>query len=438
MRNRLFVIAAGAGVVMMAGSVQAAGDAVVPEPPVRKDRIRVLIVTGGHDFEREPFFAMFDGHPDITWREVTQPDAAQWMSPERADEYDVLVWYDFWLKIAPQAREHLQALLAEGKPVVALHHSICNYLNWPEAFKILGARFYPASDYGVPKATFTYDVTLPVLVADPFHPITRFQNDFVLHDEAYKGMTFASGLHPLLITTSPQNDRLIGWTHTYGASPIVYLQGGHGPSAFGNPGYRRVLVQAIRWAAGRLPDPSNDGFVRLFNGVSLDGWTVTGDPAGFVVDKGILRSESGKHGQWIRTNRTYGNFVLRLDWRICQDGNSGVFIRAADTGEPWNTGAEIQLSNDPRDDIHCTGSLYGRVAVDPRPDETAEVWHHLEIRCVGPRITIFADNLPVIDVDQRDVPAMKDVPLNGYIGLQDAHRPGWVEYRNILIKELPE
>jgi uncharacterized protein len=36
---------------------------------------------------------------------------------------------------------------------------------------------------------------------------------------------------------------------TAGASPVAYLQPGHGPTAFGNPNYRRLVANAIRWAA---------------------------------------------------------------------------------------------------------------------------------------------------------------------------------------------
>jgi hypothetical protein len=187
----------------------------------------------------------------------------------------------------------------------------------------------------------------------------------------------------------------------------------------------------------RLPDPSEKGFNPLFNGKDLDGWTVVGDPAGFTIKDGILHSESLKNGQWLRSNKQYGDFVLRLEWRVSRNGNAGVFIRAKKDGNPWETGSEIQISNEPRNDAHCTGSLYGSVSVNPRPDEMAEVWHEFEIRCIGPRVTVFADNIPIVDVDGRKVPGLKDKPLTGYIGLQDSHNAtGWVEYRKVLIKEI--
>lgn len=42
------------------------------------------------------------------------------------------------------------------------------------------------------------------------------------------------------------------------------------------------------------------------------------------------------------------------------------------------------------------GSLYGLAAVDPRPDESAEVWHSYEIHCVGNRYTVIADGVTCV------------------------------------------
>ena len=100
-----------------------------------------------------------------------------------------------------------------------------------------------------------------------------------------------------------------------------------------------------------------DDFVPLFNGKNLDGWTVVGDPKGFTVRNGILRSDIPYVGQWLRTNRMYGDFILKLEWRVSKEGNAGVFIRAKEQGYPWITGSEIQISNEQRDLAHCTGSL---------------------------------------------------------------------------------
>ena len=65
------------------------------------------------------------------------------------------------------------------------------------------------------------------------------------------------------------------------------------------------------------------------------------------------------------------------------------------------------------------------------------MWHEFWMVCRGPLVTVYADNIPVIEVDSRTVPALAKKPLAGFIGLQDSHNPkGWIEYRKMLIKEL--
>ena len=102
----------------------------------------------------------------------------------------------------------------------------------------------------------------------------------------------------------------------------------------------------------------------------------------------------------------------------------------------WKTW--VQISNDPRDPMHCTGALYGYAAVKPRPDESADKWHSFEITCQGSKIRVVSDGVECIDYDQATSDKTKDKPLKGFLGLQDAHAPAGntIEYRNLRIKEL--
>ena len=204
----------------------------------------------------------------------------------------------------------------------------------------------------------------------------------------------------------------------------------------------------IAFSATAAPDVDDEGFILLFNGENLDGWKIWGDPAGYKVEDGVIRSVTGwghAYGMYY-AERQFGDFVLKIDWRVAEKGNSGVFIRVPTVegppaeNHPWVTGYEVQIScEEPRrDDAHCTGSLYAYSPVIARPAEEAEVWRTYEITCKGPRISVKVDGILVNDFDQTTQENTKDKPLSGYIALQDSHGPEgtWVEYRNIRVKEL--
>jgi len=220
-------------------------------PPDAK--IRVLVVTGGHDFEHDAFFKIFSDDPGITFKPVEHPNAHRELAAGAATNYDVLVAYDMHQEISDDAKANLLAWLNHGKGLVVLHHAIASYQDWPEYSKIIGARYYLQKTMvnGVEKARSTYqhDLNFTIHVVDPNHPVTRGIHDFEIHDETYNLFDVAEDVHPLLTATDAHSNKLIGWAKTYGPARVVYLQSGHDHFAYENPNYRKIVSQAIRWAA---------------------------------------------------------------------------------------------------------------------------------------------------------------------------------------------
>ena len=62
--------------------------------PGEENPLRVLLVTGGHPFEAQPFFDVFDADAALTWTHVAQPEAQAFFHPDRGTEWDVFVLYD--------------------------------------------------------------------------------------------------------------------------------------------------------------------------------------------------------------------------------------------------------------------------------------------------------------------------------------------------------
>ena len=216
-------------------------------------KVRILVVTGGHDFEQQPFFKLFQDNSDITYKAVEHPKAHALLKADAAKEWDVLVLYDMYQNISEEAKADFLARLKEGKGLVVMHHAIASYQKWPEYAKIIGAKYYleKTTVNGVekPVSIWEHDVKFNLRVADPNHPVTRGVKDFQIHDETYNLFDVAPDVHPLVTTDEPKSNKLISWAKTYGSARVVYLQSGHDHFAYENPHFQQILKQAIRWVA---------------------------------------------------------------------------------------------------------------------------------------------------------------------------------------------
>ena len=228
-----------------------AGGCTAPNSPAHK--IRVLLVTGGHGFERKGFLQLFETNLDISLQTVEHTNLPPLLKMDAARRYDVLVLYDYWQDISEEMKSDFVARLKEGKGLVVLHHALCSYQDWPEYRRIVGGRYYlkRAVVDGVEKSPSTYQHGrhFVIHVVDRNHPVTRGVEDFEMHDETYKGFDCTADVHPLLMTDDPESSKVIAWSKTYEAARVVFIQSGHDYFAWDNPNYQRLLKQAIRWVA---------------------------------------------------------------------------------------------------------------------------------------------------------------------------------------------
>jgi uncharacterized protein len=222
----------------------------VASPPSKQ--IRILVVTGGHSYKAEEFNQMLSSlGSNITWQVAELPGAYDMFLPENRTKYDVLVFYHMWQKITDEQAKNFAGCIREGKPLVALHHSICAYDDWPEYFNIIGGKYFhkPTTVKGKEYAACSYihDLHFNVKVVDSKNPVSKGVKDFEIFDETYKGYYIEDGVTPLLTTTEPSSNQVIGWTKQYGKARVVTLQSGHDVPTFENPSFRKLLKQAIEW-----------------------------------------------------------------------------------------------------------------------------------------------------------------------------------------------
>jgi type 1 glutamine amidotransferase len=253
----------------------------------------VAVVTKGHPFDAPAFFEVFDANRHIDWTHVEHPAALELVEPERAAEFDVFVMYDMpgiaftgadppveFSSPPPGYPDKFRALLERGKGMVFLHHAVAGWPAWEGYGDIVGGRFLyqPATVRGTdfPDSGYRHDVRHTVQVLDPDHPICDgIDARFEITDELYLSHVFEDDVEPLMRSTydfvdsnfysadrairgtrndrtgwrHPRGSNLVAWTKTVGRSPIAYLQFGDGPQTYADPTYRRIVANAITWAA---------------------------------------------------------------------------------------------------------------------------------------------------------------------------------------------
>jgi len=210
-----------------------------------------------------------------------------------------------------------------------------------------------------------------------------------------------------------------------------------------------LLVCGFIWAQAdsKRAHPDTTGWKDLF---APDLSNAEFAPGGWVIEHGVLTAKD--HGT-LWTKKSYGNFVLDLEFKVAKNANSGVFLRAGDTSQVLSA-FEIQ--------IHETadGSKYGMVGAlyDAKPPsknmaKPAGEWNRYTITCQDNRMYLVFNGEQVLNLDLNEwtepnknpdgtrnkfPKALKDYARSGPIGLQGIHgrEAASVWFRNLKIKEL--
>ena len=194
-------------------------------------------------------------------------------------------------------------------------------------------------------------------------------------------------------------------------------------------------------------------FEDLFNGKNLSGWKTNGN---WVVQKegSLLIDPLPEQTGWKRfddyliSEKTYGDFILEIEYKYPSKGNSGLFFRIGNPKNPVGTGTEIQILDCfGQKDESMTHHDHGGIIMLKRPSKNASKkpgeWNHLIVSCEGHHIRVGLNGVEVQNVyldsePDKGLPPynLANRPMRGHIGLQDHGVPHRVEFRNIKILEL--
>lgn len=198
-----------------------------------------------------------------------------------------------------------------------------------------------------------------------------------------------------------------------------------------------------------------DGWKLLFDGKKIEHWR--NFKAQGVKPKWIIQDEAmhltGKGGGDLISTENYENFDFRLEWKIAEAGNSGIFILGDESGKRvYSHAPEVQILDnerhaDRKKESRRSGSLYDMIAAPPSSQKPAGEWNSVRIMVKDSHLQVWQNDVQTIDV-KINGPKWKELlakskfatwegfGLNkkGFLGLQDHSDPVW--FRNLKVKVL--
>ena len=149
--------------------------------------------------------------------------------------------------------------------------------------------------------------------------------------------------------------------------------------------------------------------------------------------------ESGwkRYGSYLWLENTYTDFVLDLEYKLPEKGNSGVYVRVGDLADPVSTGIEVQIldsfgKKEPLGHHDC-GGIIKTQGPSKNMSKPAGEWNRMIVSLKGHHMEVILNGEKIQDLD-LSTSAVNDRPSKGYIGLQDHGLPLW--FRNVKLKEL--
>jgi len=172
------------------------------------------------------------------------------------------------------------------------------------------------------------------------------------------------------------------------------------------------------------PAPKNGVTLSLFDGSTLQGWTVENE-AEVTAKDGVLLLKGGDG--WLRSDLQYRDFLLHVEWKALKENkyDAGIYVRAGAEGKPFpKVGHQVNLLEGKEGNI---GNIPGAVTTGLVKHGD---WNAFDILCVGDKVEVKVNGK-----EGYAVSGLK--PVSGYVGLQcEVPLGGQFEFRNITITEI--
>ncbi|MCD0463424.1 3-keto-disaccharide hydrolase [Roseiconus lacunae] len=224
---------------------------------------------------------------------------------------------------------------------------------------------------------------------------------------------------------------------------------------------KHMFSLALLVAAVILVNPvsAEEGWTSLFNGESLDGWSVKSGYATYEVEDGgviVGKTAEGTKNTFLCTDDEYGDFELTFEVKCDEGLNSGVQIRSKFKSEKFADdyggrvyGPQVEIETGPGQAGWIYAEATGRGWLSPEPQskdksvnqhdhfKTGE-WNKYRIVAKGATIQTFINGQQIADLTDEKI---YETHPKGVIGLQvhgirSGAGPFEVRWRNLKLKSL--
>ena len=202
--------------------------------------------------------------------------------------------------------------------------------------------------------------------------------------------------------------------------------------------------------AQEKPFVPDDGFVSMFDGKSLAGWT--GSFAGYAVENGNLVCVAGGKGNLL-TEKEFADFVMKFEFKLTEGANNGLGIRCPklSEGNLHLEGIELQILDDTAEKHKALkpyqyhGSVYGLIASKQGSLKPLGEWNQQEVTVKGRNIKVVLNGATIVDANFDE--ATKSGTLDGQLHPGLARTKGHlaflghgdrVDFRRLQIKDLQQ
>jgi sugar phosphate isomerase/epimerase len=185
-----------------------------------------------------------------------------------------------------------------------------------------------------------------------------------------------------------------------------------------------------------------DGWTQIlkrgYGGYEKHGWNHYG-PGYFECDPktGVLKGQGGMGLLWY--GKKLRDFILECEFKCSTPTtNSGIFLRVPEvpvSDDYIYHSIEIQI-DDTSTGIHHTGAAYDIEAPKALASKPTGEWNHIRIEFQGQHLKVVLNGKIVLDGPARPGGKVRDLALEGYIGLQNHDSQSPPHFRNVFLKEL--